>query len=140
MKNRSIAFAVGFQALMCVFISGIYLALQKTKSGQSKLALTFNTMLFDKIVILTAFFVFFGMFLTNLGIISGVNFVMMTMIKSSKCLSATLLTFLFPPKGAKRTVSFANVIFGVVITLGLILFNMKVSLHDARLYLTFSLY
>jgi len=82
--------------------------------------------LFDKDVIVTSSMVFLGLFLTNLSIVWGVDFVLMNMVKSSKCISVVLLTFLFPPKDAKRTVALANIIFGVIIFAGLTLFNMQV--------------
>ena len=83
-------------------------------------------MLFDKDVIVTSFMVFFGLFLTNLSIVWGVDFVLMNMVKSSKCISVVLLTFFFPPKNAQRSVSMANIVFGLIIFAGLTLFNIKV--------------
>lgn len=78
-------------------------------------------------VMLTGFLVFFGMFLTNLGVVRGINFVFMNMLKSSKCLSVILLTWLFPTKGNDKMIRLDNVLVGLVITAGLLLFNTEVS-------------
>lgn len=121
---------MGLQALACVIISAVVLSLQKdAKTGESKLSLTVRTMLLNRNVIITGCLVFGGMYLTNMGILSGVNFVFMNMIKSSKCLSVMVLTWLFPPKGGKRLVGIQNIIFGCVITVGLVMFNMKVRIY-----------
>ena len=82
----------------------------------------------DKMVALTGFLVFFGMFLTNLGLVGGINFIFMNMLKSSKCLNVILLTWLFPTKGNGNMIRLDNVLVGLVITAGLIMFNGKVNI------------
>jgi hypothetical protein len=57
---------------------------------------------------------------------NNVSLILMTMIKSSKTLTVMLITYFFPKKGAKVNLKRANIIFGMVITAGLVIFNFSV--------------
>ena len=108
------------QSFTCVIISAGYLFFT------GNLRNTIDKMLFNKLTIISPIFIFLGMLFTNFGLMQEVNYLLFNMIKSSKCLAVMLLTFFFPVKGVNNTLSRKELIYGFIITFGLVIFNLSV--------------
>lgn len=111
------------QASLCVLISGLFLLF----TGELKS--TIQNLVFNKIklTIRSPVLIFFGMLFTNLSLKLDVNYLLFTMVKSSKCLAVMLLTYFFPIDKGKASLSKKELIFGYIITAGLIIFNISVN-------------
>lgn len=121
-KNNGVTFAMFIQSFSCVIISG-FILLFTGGLGQ-----VFKNMLFNKVALISPIFIFLGMFFTNLGLRYEVNYLLFTMIKSSKCLAVMLLTYFFPTVQGKSSIKRKELMYAIIITAGLVVFNMSVKI------------
>ena len=118
-KNRIYIFPIIIQSLMTLILSVVVLSLSD-KINWSHLK--------NPQVLKSSSFVFLGLMLSNYSL-NHISFLLQMMIKSSKCISAMVLTYLFPLDEGKNLVSKSNLIFGTIITAGIILFQLSVIIY-----------
>ncbi len=116
MKNHMCWVPVMIQSFLAFFLA--YIILKKTNR------LNFDV-LKDMDVIKSSVFIFVGLIASNYSL-RHISFLLQMMIKSGKCISAMLLTFLFPPNKGQRLVSKTNLFFAAVITGGIVMFQLSV--------------
>lgn len=114
--NRNYIFPIILQSLMSLALSMLVLSLTSGIKWR---------LLKDPLVFKSSSFIFLGLIISNYSL-NHISFLLQMMIKSSKCISAMLLTYLFPLKQGKNIVSKANLIFGTLITAGIVLFQLSV--------------
>lgn len=113
--NRFYIFPIILQSLMALVLSMVILAC----TGKIKWSL-----LSDPDVKKSSTFIFLGLLISNYSL-KHISFLLQMMIKSSKCISAMLLTYLFPLNKGKNLVSRSNIVFGAMITVGIIGFQLS---------------
>lgn len=68
----------------------------------------------------------YGSVYSSFKSIEGMNFLLQNLIKSSKCLTVLVTAFLINDPKYKKKVEATSLIFGVIIFIGLVVFNLKV--------------
>jgi len=101
---------------------------------KGNLGSTIKTFMTDKDAVKCASFFFFGMFFTNLALQNNVSIILMTMIKSSKTLVVIFITYFWPVKGGKSRIKKVSILFSMIITAGLLVFNISVKKIDNFFY------